>query len=164
MRWIHWALAASLLFNGLALAGYFYARQLGTADERVVHAFALRPAQRAELRTLRRDARVHALRNRFELDPQLEALTRSVREARPGADRIEPALRALAEARIPSQLRLARRLVAFREQLEPAQQETFNRMLGRRGFALGLLGFLPGNGKSWVTDASQPAQTRERRP
>jgi hypothetical protein len=142
MRWTHWALAASLLFNGLALTGYFYWRQLD-GEERVVRALALTPMQLDELRALRREARVQLVESRRGLSAEVADLARAIREARPGDDRIEPALRKLADARIPSQIKLARRLVEFREQLDPAQQQAFNRMLGKRGFAVRLLGFLP---------------------
>lgn len=141
MRWMKWALAASLLFNCLVLAGFFYARHLIPGDDRITKGLELTPAQQDDLRALRRDARLHILGVRFKLSPQLDALAQAVREARPGNDNIEPALRQLAEARIPSQVKLARRIVAFRDGLQPGQQETFNRMLGRPGFALGLLGF-----------------------
>jgi len=142
MRWTHWALAASLLFNCLALTGYFYSRQLD-GEERVVRALALTPMQLDELRALRREARLQLMESRRGLSTEVDDLAKAIREARPEADRIEPALRKLADARIPSQLKLARRLVEFREQLEPAQQQAFNRMLGKRGFAVRLLGILP---------------------
>jgi len=142
MQWKHWRLAASLLFNCLALTGYFYSRQFD-GEERVVRALALTPMQRDELRALRREARLHLVESRRRLSAEVADLAKSIREARPGDDRIEPALRKLADARIPSQVKLARRLVEFREQLDPAQQQVFNRMLGKRGFAVRLLGILP---------------------
>lgn len=152
MRWLKWLLAASLLFNCLALAGYFYARQVGSADAPLVRALALTPVQEDALRALRQEARQNFRTNRARMAPQTEALARALREARPGKDQIEPALRQLAEARISSQLHLARRIVAFRNSLDARQQETFNRMLGRPGFALGLMGLTRAGQKAGLDD------------
>ncbi|TCJ11550.1 hypothetical protein EZJ19_15470 [Parasulfuritortus cantonensis] len=141
MRALKLALAVSLLFNLLVLAGYLYGRLAMPADDPVVAELNLQPAQVERLAELRSQVRERLRRARTELGPHLAELVAAARTAEPGSDRLEPVLRGLAEARLANQLELARAVVAFRAGLGPSQQAEFNRRLGRPGFVLDLLGF-----------------------
>ncbi len=141
MRWMKWALAASLLFNVLAVGGYLYGLHALHREGWSSTALDLDPTQRQALAELRQGLRDNLKSGRRQLAPQLATLVKAIREARPGSDQLEPALTGLSQAHLSTRLTALRRIVAFRETLSPRQQERFNRLLARPGFVVDLLGF-----------------------
>ncbi len=141
MRWIKWALAVSLLFNVLAIGGYAFGLHALHREGWSAAALDLDPAQRARLEAMRKEARAAIKSSRHGLSPRIKALAETMRAARPGADQLEPALRQLSDAHLATRLDLLRRAVVFRDSLDPARRERFNRLLDRPSFLFDLLGF-----------------------
>jgi len=141
MRWMKWALAASLMFNVLAVGGYLYGIHALHREGWSSTALELNAEQRQALAELRQNLRDNIKSGRRQLAPQLATLVQALREARPGSDQLEPTLMGLSEAHLATRLTTLRRIVAFRETLSPKQQKRFNQLLARPGFIIDLLGF-----------------------
>lgn len=149
MRPVHLILAASLAANALAVAAFLYTQR---KVERVAHAspgdtvlarLALTPAQSNRLVQTQRTLRTELGSLRTETMALFDTALTKVRDAKPGDTSYEAALHATGEVRRRQTSIIARELIAFREQLTPAQREVFNQHIGDWSFIEVMIGLPP---------------------
>ncbi|MBL9201494.1 MAG: hypothetical protein JNL39_13375 [Opitutaceae bacterium] len=149
MKPLHLVLGASLAANVLAVVAYFHARS--EADKALAYTdgsallaqLALTPAQTNRLAETRRRLRADLGGLRAETAELFDAAITKFREATPGDTSYEAAIAATGEVRRRQTLVIVRELVAFREQLRPAQRELFNRHIGDWSFIEAVIGLPP---------------------
>lgn len=139
-------LAASLLLNLAAMAGFVYQRRYAAIQPGLVAVagdLGLNETERAELVALRRVVRDDIRDGVAAITPASRDFNRLLAERDAGDPEIRVAIDRIADGRRRMQEQLAVRITAFRDTLSPPARIRFADMARRPGFVFTLLGLYP---------------------